>query len=107
MARIIALGPAEEVVPYLALGAEVREAREPAELSAALAELARDRSVAMVLLPESRAEAAGEAVAEFRAKSAAALLVLPGATGSGGLALAEMRKFLERAIGVDVIGKGE
>jgi V/A-type H+/Na+-transporting ATPase subunit F len=105
MARIVALGPAEEVAPYLAMGAEVLEARDPAGVAKALFELARDKSVAVVLLPEEGAEAAGEAVADFRTRSAAALLVLPGSTGSRGAALAEMKSFLERAIGVDLIGK--
>ena len=105
MAKIVALGPAEEMVPYLAMGAEVLEARAPAGVAKALAELARDKSVAVVLLPESQAEGTGEAVTDFRSRSTAALLVLPGSTGSKGLALAEMKSFLERAIGVDLIGK--
>jgi V/A-type H+-transporting ATPase subunit F len=105
MPRIVALGPAEEMAPYLAMGAEVLEARDPAGVARALGELARDKSAAVVLLSESQAEAAGEAVADFRTKSAAALVVLPGSTGSKGLALAEMKSFLERAIGVDLIGK--
>ena len=106
MARIVALGPAEEVLPYLAMGAEVREERAAADLARALNELARDKSVAAVLLPEAWAEHAAEAIADFRSRSAAALLVLPDASGSRGLALGEMKKFLERAIGVDLIGKG-
>jgi V/A-type H+-transporting ATPase subunit F len=105
MARIVALGPAEDVAPYLALGAEVLEARDPGEVAGRLAELSRDRSVAVVLLPEGQAGAAAGAVSEFRARSSAALLVLPGSGGSQGLALAEMKSFLERAIGVDLIGK--
>jgi V/A-type H+-transporting ATPase subunit F len=106
MARLVALGPAEEVVPYLAIGAELHEARGAAELAKALGELARDRSVAAVFLPESQAEPVASAVADFRARSGAALVVLPGSTGSQGLALAEMKSFLERAIGVDLISKG-
>jgi V/A-type H+-transporting ATPase subunit F len=106
MARIVALGPAEEVMPYLSMGAEVREAREAAALARALAEMARDRAVAAVLLPESCSALVAGAVADFRARSAAALLVLPDASGSRGLALGEMKRFLERAVGVDLIGKG-
>ena len=106
MAKLVALGPAEEIMPYLAMGAEMREARGAAEVARSLAEISRDRAVAAVFLPESQAEGTGEAVTDFRSRSTAALLVLPGSTGSKGLALAEMKSFLERAIGVDLIGKG-
>jgi V/A-type H+-transporting ATPase subunit F len=102
----VALGSADEALPYLALGAELRETPDAAALAAALAELARDAAVAVVLVPESRAGAAAAQIAEFRARSAAALLVLPVSTGSKGLALAEMKSFLEHAIGVDLITKG-
>lgn len=104
-ARVVALGPAEEVLPYLAMGALVREAAGAEDTARALAELAREPSAALVLMPESAAQAAPEAVAEFRARAAGALLVLPGSRGGRGLALAEMKAFLERAVGVDLIGK--
>ena len=106
MARIVALGPAEEAMPYLAMGAELRETPTAAELGEALAELSRDASVAVALVPESQAGAAAEEIAEFRSRSRAALLVLPVSAGSHGLALAEMKTFLEHAIGVDLITKG-
>ena len=66
MARIIALGPAEDAVPYLAMGAELRETSDPKELGAALAELAREASTALVLVPESQAEGCAEEIAEFQ-----------------------------------------
>lgn len=106
MARIIALGPAEEALPYLAMGAELRETTGARELGEALAALSRDPSVGVVLVPENQAELAAEAIKDFRERSAAALLVLPVSTGSRGLALAEMKTFLEHAIGVDLITKG-
>jgi len=106
MARIVALGPAEEAAPYLAMGAEVRRTAGAEELADALAKLARDPSVAVVLVPESQAEGAGEAIEDFRERSGAALLVLPVSTGARGLALAEMKTFLEHAIGVDLITTG-
>lgn len=94
------------MAPYFAMGAELVEARDGAGTEKALAELSRDRSVAMVLMTETAAESAREALGDFRARSTAALLVLPGSTGPKGAALAEMKSFLERAIGVDLIGKG-
>ncbi len=106
MARMIALGPAEEALPYLAMGAELRETAGTRELGEALAALSRDPSVGVVLVPENQAELAAEAVKDFRERSGAALLVLPVSTGSRGLALAEMKTFLEHAIGVDLITKG-
>ena len=105
MARIVALGPGEELMPYLAMGAELHEARGAAEVAQALADLSRDKSVAVLLLPEGQAEQVSGAVGGFRSRSAAALLVLPEAGGARGLALAEVKRFLERAIGVDLIGK--
>ncbi len=106
MARIIALGKAEDTLPYAAMGAELMETATAGELSAALSELSRTRSVAMVLIPENMAEEVAEHIENFRLRSSAALLVLPVSTGARGLALAEMKTFLEHAIGVDLITKG-
>jgi V/A-type H+-transporting ATPase subunit F len=106
MARIVALGPAEDALPYAAMGAELRETAAAGELGAALDELARDPSLALVLVPESQAAEAVEEIEGFRSRSRAALLVLPVSTGAEGLALAEMKTFLEHAIGVDLITKG-
>jgi V/A-type H+-transporting ATPase subunit F len=106
MARIIALGPTSEVMPYLAMGAELQPAADAAAVGRALAELSHNPAVALVIVPEDLAAGAAAQVAEFRTRSGAALLVLPAATGSQGRALAEMKSFLEHAIGVDLIGKG-
>jgi len=106
MARIVALGPLEDALPYTAMGAELRGTPTAAALEEALGELSRDSSVAMVLVPETQSAEAAEAIEEFRSRSGAALLVLPVSTGAKGLALAEMKTFLEHAIGVDLITKG-
>lgn len=106
VARLIALGPAEDALPYAAMGAELRETPTAEETGAALAELSRDPSVAMVLVAESQAAACAAQIEEFRERSGAALLVLPGSRGARGLALARMKTFLEHAIGVDLITKG-
>lgn len=106
MPRIVALGPESDALPYLAMGAEMRETPRAEDLKEALSELSRDASVAAVLVTESQAEAAAEEIENFRERSGAALLVLPVSTGSRGLALAEMKTFLEHAIGVDLITKG-
>jgi len=106
MARIVALGHAGDTLPYAAMGAEIRETASARDLGDALSSLSRDSSVAMVLIPENMAEEVVEEIEDFRSRSSAALLVLPVSTGARGLALAEMKTFLEHAIGVDLITKG-
>ncbi len=106
MARIVALGHKEDSLPYLAMGAELIETPDSHKLTEVLGSLSRDTSVAMVLVPENMSEEASEDIEDFRNRSGAALLVLPVSTGSRGLALAQMKTFLEHAIGVDLITKG-
>lgn len=105
MARAIALGDKHLVMGFTAAGIEVVPVADEHEFARQLGLVARDSSVAVVLATEQMAALAPEALAHFREASAAALLIVPGYEGATRAGFAEVRKIVERSLGVDLLGK--
>jgi len=77
----------------------------PADLSAALARLARDPEVALVACGESQAAEAVDAVQRFRDECETMLLILPDTPRPSRMGYELVRRALERAAGVDLLGR--
>ena len=105
MARAVAVGEKHMILGFRGVGFEVVPVQNRAELQEALARLARDGDVGLVVVTESMAAESGEFLEEFRERSAAVLTVIPGHAGSGHVSFEEMRKTVERSLGVDILGK--
>jgi V/A-type H+-transporting ATPase subunit F len=67
--------------------------------------LSRDPEIGLVLITESMAKDASKAIEEFRMRSSAILTIIPAHEGSMHLSFQEMRKSVERSLGVDILGK--
>jgi vacuolar-type H+-ATPase subunit F/Vma7 len=67
--------------------------------------LARDPEIGLVLVTESMAMEDPGAIAEFRGRSPAILAVIPTHEGSKHFSFQEMRKSVERSLGLDLLGK--
>jgi len=67
--------------------------------------LSRDPGIGLVLVTESMAEMAPKAIDEFRWRSSAVLTIIPTHEGSKHFSFQEMRKSVERSMGVDILGK--
>lgn len=104
-AKIVALGPKEEIAGLASLGVEVAPVESPAELEAALPERARDPAPALILVSETVAGEARDLIAGLRRPGGAVILLVPSHRGSAGMALEWMKHGMEQSIGVDLITK--
>ncbi|HBA53285.1 V-type ATP synthase subunit F [Syntrophorhabdus aromaticivorans] len=107
MAKAVAVGEKHLILGFKGVGFEIMVIEEADRLSRALALLAADAEVCLVLITESLAEKAPQALDEFREKSPAILTVIPTHEESRHASFAQMRKAIERSMGLDLLGKEE
>jgi len=105
MARAIVLGERHLILGFKGVGFEVIACKDGAALLHELGALSREPEVALVLVTESMAEEAPQALDLFRERSKAILTVIPTHEGSNHINFNEMKKAVEKSIGVDILGK--
>ena len=101
--RIVAIGSKDVISCFASIGAELRVAANPQEMSASLEKAARESDLALVLATEPDAAGCREAIKAFRAESRAILLLLPSFGEGPDLALDEIGKEIERAVGMNLL----
>jgi vacuolar-type H+-ATPase subunit F/Vma7 len=106
MTKAVAVGEKRFILGFKGAGFEVADCNDEHELRAALGALARDTDVALVLVTESLAIEAPDALVTFRDRSPAILTVIPTHEGSKHTSFQAMKKAVELSIGVDILGKG-
>ncbi|OPX93449.1 MAG: V-type ATP synthase subunit F [Syntrophorhabdus sp. PtaU1.Bin002] len=107
MAKAAAVGEKHLVLGFKGVGFEIVVVEEADRLPQALALLAADTEVVLILVTESLAEKAPHALEEFREKSPAILTVIPTHEESRHTSFAQMRKAVEHSMGLDLLGKEE
>ncbi|MBI4556821.1 MAG: hypothetical protein HY706_04495 [Candidatus Hydrogenedentes bacterium] len=105
MVRAIAIGERHLILGFKGVGLDVVPVQDGAGLHKELMHLARDSDVGLVLVTESMANEAPQSLRDFREVSGAILTVIPTHEGSRHFGFEEMRKAMERSIGVDLLGK--
>lgn len=105
MLRAVAVGEKHLILGFKSVGMEVLSATEPDAFHREVMHLARDSDVGLVLVTESMAAQSPQTIQDFRANSSGVLVVIPSHEGSQGFSFEEMRKSVERSIGVDILGK--
>jgi len=106
MSRAIVVGEKTFILGFKGVGFEIEPADDTESVTRVLGALARERDVGLVLLTESVAVENPEAVENFRQLNTTAILtVIPTHKGSERTSFKEMRKAVERSIGVDMLGK--
>lgn len=105
MSRAVVVGERSLILGFKGVGFEVVAAADGAALAVELTALARDPEVRLVLVTESVAAEAPEALKHFREMSTAILSTIPTHKGSQHLGFREMRSMVEHSIGVDMLGK--
>lgn len=104
--RAIAVGEKTFILGFKGVGFEIEPADNAEAVGRVLGVLARERDIGLVLLTESMAAENAEAIETFRQLNPAAILtVIPTHKGSTHASFQEMRKAVERSIGVDMLGK--
>ncbi|HUW32537.1 MAG TPA: V-type ATP synthase subunit F [Planctomycetota bacterium] len=108
MSEIIAIGEKDQVIGFLGVGVTIAPVKTHDEFADALKDACRRDGVEIILVTENFAENAGEKLlADTRKSTNRVILVIPDHHGSRGTAFRKMRADVERALGVDMLGKGE
>jgi vacuolar-type H+-ATPase subunit F/Vma7 len=103
--RVVAIGPAEEVMGLKSVGVEVMPMEAGQDLRDVLQTATSDRDVAVILVSEPALRGDYRVISECRARTGVVLLVVPAAGGSQDLTMSFLRHTLEQSIGVDLISK--
>lgn len=105
MSKAIALGEKHLILGFKGVGFEIVPVEESSRLMSALIALSRDPEIGIVLITESMAGENPQAIQEFRQRSSAILTLIPTHEGSRHTSFHEIRKSVEKAIGVDILGE--
>lgn len=103
--KIVAVGPAEELLCLKSAGVEFVDLDVQGDLGAALRKQAQDPGVGLILVSEAVAGPQFDVVGQVRRQTGAVLMVVPSYRGSQGTTLEYMKHALEQSIGVDLISK--
>lgn len=106
MHKIGVIGDKDSVLGFMAVGFTVFVADDAAAAASALRGAVRD-GYAVVFVVESTAKLISDEIARYRSSPLPAVIVIPGKSGSEGLGLESIKKSVERAIGADILFKGE
>ena len=105
MSKLVVVGNQRLTLPLSAIGFEPVEAADAAALEQALNRLSVDASVALVVCGESQAHGCPAAVARFRQHGSGVVLVVPDGPAPQHLGRETIRRLIEQAAGVDLIGR--
>ena len=102
MYKVCAIGDADSVFGFASVGLDVF----PAEDETSGLQLLRDackENYAVILITEKLASALAGEIAKHDADVLPAIIPIPGVEGSSGLGLAGLSRFVEQAVGSDIL----
>ncbi len=105
MFKAVAVGEKHLILGFKGVGFEIVPIDESEKLMHELNTLSRDSEIGLVLVTESMAREAPKAIDEFRERSLAVLTIIPTHEGTEHVSFNEIRKSVERSLGIDILGK--
>ncbi len=100
--KIAIIGDLTTVIAFRGLGLKVVVTEDPEDARAKVARLA-DEGVALMLVTEPLIQGAPEIRQRYQREFLPAVLPIPSAQGSSGMALSELREMVRRAVGIDLL----
>ena len=104
MSKAVAVGEKHLILGFKGVGFEIVPIDDSTKLMHELNTLSRDPEIGLVLITESMAEDAPRAIEEFRGRSSAVVTIIPTHEGSRHLSFQEVRRSVERSLGIDLLG---
>lgn len=105
MARAIIIGERSLILGFKGVGFETVGVDDAQQLTRQLEQLARQEDIGLVLITETMAAEAPQALKTFRQRCTTILAAIPTHQGSQHLGFKEIKKNIEYSIGVDMLGK--
>lgn len=106
MHKIGVVGERDAVLGFLSLGMTVKPAENSDEAMRAIDGMARE-GYGLIFVTETTARGIPETISRYKNEMLPAIILIPGSKGSLGIGLAEIRKNVEKAVGVDILSKKE
>jgi vacuolar-type H+-ATPase subunit F/Vma7 len=107
MAKACIVGEKHLILGFKGIGFEIAAVSDPKDLAEELFMLSRRSDIGLILVTESIAAEAPGVVEEFRTRSDVILTVVPMYEDSPRTGYNEMRKAVERSMGIDLFKKEE
>ncbi len=102
MYNVAVIGDRETVIGFKAIGLKVCYADNETEAREHLLRLAKEQT-AVIYITDDLAQRLSEEIAEYSRQPLPAVILIPGKNGSNGVALANVSKSVERAVGADIL----
>ncbi len=102
MKKIACIGDKDSVLCFMAIGCSVFIAESAEDAARTLRKLAADESYPIIFLTEKYYNAMPGVIDDYAEKPLPAIISLPGASGSEGSGLANIKALVEKAIGADI-----
>jgi V/A-type H+-transporting ATPase subunit F len=106
MSKIAIVGKKDVYLGFKALGLTVCDARTPQAAERAILDL-QEQGFSIIFVSETLARELGPLLDRFSRQSTPAVVMIPDNTGSLGVARERTRRLVERAVGIDVLSRGE
>ena len=106
MYKIAVMGDYDSIFGFASLGLEIFPIVDTAEAGKLLKKLAEGQ-YAVIYITEALAAVISHELEKYQAEILPAIIPIPGATGNTGLGIANVKKFVEQAVGSDIIFNNE
>ncbi len=103
MYKVAVLGDRDSVLGFRALGLDVVFTESTEEAAQHLHALAKEK-YAVIYITETLAAQIPQDIARYKDEVMPAIILIPGKTGSLGIGMTNLKKSVERAVGVDIFG---
>jgi len=104
MYRAAVMGDRDSIYGYAAIGLDIHPVTDLARAGRQLRALA-ESGYAVIYVTEALAEHIKEEMAFYRDRKLPAILPIPGASGNTGLGMAQVNKYVEPAVGSDILSQ--
>ena len=102
MARAAVMGDRDSIYGFASLGISIFPVTDPAEGAHTLRKLA-DNGYGVIYITEQLAEGMLEEIERYASRPLPAIVPVPGVRGNTGLGLDSVSKFVEKAVGSDIL----
>jgi V/A-type H+-transporting ATPase subunit F len=106
MHKIAVMGEYDSIYGFAALGLEIYPISDPADVGKTIKQLS-DGQYAVIYITEALASVSESELERYQTEMLPAIIPIPGTTGNTGLGIANVKRFVEQAVGSDIIFNGE
>lgn len=102
MYKIAAMGDKDSIYGFASLGVKIYPVTDPAEGAKLLRRLA-DEGFGVIYITEQLAEGMAAEIERYASKPLPSIVPVPGIRGNTGLGMNSVSKFVEKAVGSDIL----